>query len=176
MLRVLGIAWLCFLLAANVAILWLLMHHAFRRIGYVGMPAVTIAAALSALKLGQSSVLVDLGAGDGRVLAAAHKEQPGLTAIGYETNPVLTIICRVLRHGIRMKQGDLFEANLGEATHVMVYLSPELNQRLGPKLQQELRSGARVVSVQFPVTSLKGREIFIPGAPAYANRLYVYEQ
>ena len=44
------------------------------------------------------------------------------------------------------KVADMFETDLREATVVLLYLLPELNRRLKPKLFAELRPGARVVS------------------------------
>ena len=46
---------------------------------------------------------------------------------------------------------DLFTADFSEATVMSLYLFPEMNERLRPKLQRELRPGARVVSHQFRI-------------------------
>jgi hypothetical protein len=48
-------------------------------------------------------------------------------------------------------EGDLFTADISEATVVTLYLSPGVNSRLEPKLKRELRPGTRVVSHQFPI-------------------------
>jgi len=48
-------------------------------------------------------------------------------------------------------EGDLFAANISEATVVTLYLSPSVNAELEPKLRRELRPGARIVSHQFPI-------------------------
>ena len=47
------------------------------------------------------------------------------------------------------RAGDLFQTDLSPATVVTLYLSPELNLRLRPKLLRELRPGARIVSHDF---------------------------
>jgi hypothetical protein len=46
---------------------------------------------------------------------------------------------------------DLFETDLREATVVTLFLSPEINQRLRPKLLAELRPGSRIVSHRFGI-------------------------
>jgi hypothetical protein len=50
---------------------------------------------------------------------------------------------------VTFRVGDLFQTDLTEATVVTLYLSPELNLRLRPKLLRELRPGARIVSHDF---------------------------
>jgi len=51
----------------------------------------------------------------------------------------------------RFLQQDIFEADISEATVVTMYLSPSVNARLRPKLQSQLRPGARIVSHDFPI-------------------------
>ena len=47
---------------------------------------------------------------------------------------------------VRFLNQDLFATDLGEATVVMLFLSPEFNLKLKPRLQRELKAGARIVS------------------------------
>jgi hypothetical protein len=66
-------------------------------------------------------------------------------------------------------EGDLFAADISAATVVTLYLSPSMNRRLEPKLRRELRPGARIVSLQFPIgdwppdetTRVDAQEIFL---------------
>jgi len=51
----------------------------------------------------------------------------------------------------RFVQQDVFDADISEATVVTMYLSPSVNARLRPKLQSQLRPGARIVSHDFPI-------------------------
>jgi hypothetical protein len=50
---------------------------------------------------------------------------------------------------VEFRQQDLFLANLREATVVTLFLFPEMNRRLLPKLRAELRPGTRIVSHRF---------------------------
>jgi hypothetical protein len=50
---------------------------------------------------------------------------------------------------VEFRQEDLFRADLREATVVTLFLFPEMNRRLGPKLRAELRPGTRIVSHRF---------------------------
>ena len=101
-----------------------------------------------------SDVVYDLGSGDGRILIAAGRDR-GARGVGLEIDPVLVAQSteRARRLGLAdrlsFRQQDLFEADLTPATVVTLYLSPDLNRRLRPKLLSELRPGARIVSHNF---------------------------
>lgn len=119
-------------------------------------------------------VVYDLGSGDGRIpIAAARKF--GARGVGVELDPALIkkSIENARKAGVsdkvRFVQGDLFQADLSDATVVMLYLSPTTNLRLRSKLQKDLRPGARVVSNRFDMGDWKadaeakagGRRIFL---------------
>jgi SAM-dependent methyltransferase len=99
-------------------------------------------------------VVYDLGSGDGRIVIAAARDR-GARGVGFEIDPALVAqaVERARRLGladhVTFRQDDLFQADLREATVVTLYLSPDLNRRLRPKLLSELRPGARVVSHTF---------------------------
>ena len=101
-----------------------------------------------------SDVVYDLGSGDGRILIAAARDR-GARGVGLEIDPALVAQSaeRARRLGLSdrlsFRQQDLFEADLTPATVVTLYLSPDLNRRLRPKLLSELRPGARIVSHSF---------------------------
>jgi SAM-dependent methyltransferase len=101
-----------------------------------------------------SDVVYDLGSGDGRILIAATRDR-GARGVGLEIDPTLVAQSteRARRLGLAdrldFRQQDLFEADLTPATVVTLYLSPDLNRRLRPKLLRELRPGARIVSHGF---------------------------
>ena len=101
-----------------------------------------------------SDVVYDLGSGDGRILIAAARDR-GARGVGLEIDPALVAQSaeRARRLGLAdrlsFRQQDLFEADLTPATVVTLYLSPDLNRRLRPKLLSELRPGARIVSHSF---------------------------
>jgi len=56
---------------------------------------------------------------------------------------------------VEFRQEDLFLADLREATVVTLFLFPDLNRRLGPKLRAELRPGTRIVSHRFGIGDWK---------------------
>lgn len=99
-------------------------------------------------------IVYDLGCGDGRIVIAAAKKY-GTRGIGIDLDPARIREARAnakaagVEHLVTFKVADLFKTDLTEATVVALYLLPELNRRLIPKLFAELPSGARVVSHDF---------------------------
>jgi SAM-dependent methyltransferase len=120
----------------------------------VRTPLVVVNEMLRLAEVTASDVVYDLGSGDGRILIAAARDR-GARGVGLEIDPALvaqsTARARRLGLGDRLsfRHQDLFEADLTPATVVTLYLSPDLNRRLRPKLLSELRPGARIVSHSF---------------------------
>jgi cyclopropane fatty-acyl-phospholipid synthase-like methyltransferase len=108
----------------------------------------------------QDDVVYDLGSGDGRILITAAKTY-GARGIGYDIDPerVKDANENAKKAGVdgRVKfiQGDLFEADLKEATVVTLYLLQSLNMKLRPKLFAELKPGTRIVSHDFDMGDWK---------------------
>ena len=120
----------------------------------VRTPLVVVNEMLRLAEVTAGDVVYDLGSGDGRIVIAAARDR-GARGVGLEIDPVLVAQAteRARRLGLAdrltFRQQDLFEADLTPATVVTLYLSPDLNRRLRPKLLRELRPGARIVSHSF---------------------------
>jgi SAM-dependent methyltransferase len=120
----------------------------------VRTPLVVVNEMLRLANVTAGDVVYDLGSGDGRILIAAARDR-GARGVGLEIDPALvaqsTERARQLGLADRLsfRQQDLFAADLTPATVVTLYLSPDLNRRLRPKLLRELRPGARIVSHRF---------------------------
>ena len=105
---------------------------------------------LAAAKTTSEDVVYDLGAGDGRIPIAAARRF-GATAVGIEYDGELAALARrnAERAGVADKvtivQGDIFKEDFSRATVVTLYLLPDLNQQLRPRLLA-MKPGTRVVS------------------------------
>lgn len=140
---------------------------------YVPTPDEVVEAMLQVAKVTKNDVVYDLGTGDGRIPVAAAKKY-GARGVGIDIDPqrVKDANENVQRNGVgdkvRIVQGDLFEANIGEATVVTLYLLPSLNQKLMPKLMKDLRPGTRVVSHAFDMGDWKPeQELDVNGRKVY---------
>ena len=101
-------------------------------------------------------VVYDLGSGDGRIpIIAAQKY--GARGIGIEIEPRLVALARTnasdaqVADRVTFTVGDLFTADLSEATVVTMYLSPNILKQIEPGLRA-LKPGTRIVSHQFPMS------------------------
>jgi SAM-dependent methyltransferase len=121
---------------------------------YVQTPTEVVTEMLRLARVDGSDVVYDLGSGDGRLVIAAARDF-GARGVGIEIDPHLVAQSAesARRAGVgdrvTFREGDLFQIDLSDATVVTLYLSPELNLRLRPKLRRELRPGARIVSHDF---------------------------
>jgi len=103
--------------------------------------------------VGPGDLLIDLGSGDGRIPIAAAER--GALGVGVEIDADLVAIARerAVAAGVATQThfsvADIFVAPIAEASVVTLYLMPEVNLRLRPRLLCELRPGTRVVSNTF---------------------------
>jgi predicted RNA methylase len=109
---------------------------------------------LAELKPGE--VLFDLGAGDGRTVIMAAKTF-GARAVGVELREDLakkamgTIYDNGLADRVTIVNGDMFTVNLTSADVVFLYLTTSANEKIRPKMEQELKKGVRVVSHDYEI-------------------------
>jgi SAM-dependent methyltransferase len=139
---------------------------------YVTTPAAVVSAMLRLAGVTNRDTLYDLGCGDGRIVIAAARL--GAHGVGIDVNPERIREARVnaRKAGVealaKFETGDIFDADIGSATVVALYLLPDLNLRLRPKLFRDLKPGTRVVSHAFDMgdwTPEKKR--IVDGSPVY---------
>lgn len=129
------------------------------------------------LRLGRvrpDDVVYDLGCGDGRIVIEAARL--GARGVGVDLDPERIREARAnaraagVEGRVELRLGDLFEADVRPATVVMLYLWPEVNLRLRPKLLAELRPGTRVVSHTHDMGEWRPRETVVVSG----HRLYLW--
>jgi hypothetical protein len=107
---------------------------------------------LDMAKLTKQDFLMDLGSGDGRTVITAAKR--GARALGIEYNPNMVELSKrnAEQAGVsdraKFEQADLFETDFSKANVITMFLLPDINLRLRPKIL-ELKPGTRVVSNTF---------------------------
>ena len=119
---------------------------------WVPTPQVVVDKMLDMAKVTSKDFVMDLGSGDGRTVITAAKR--GARAVGIEYNPDMVALSRrnAEKAGIKGKaefrQADLFATDFSQATVVTMFLLPDINLKLRPKIL-EMKPGTRVVSNTF---------------------------
>ncbi len=146
---VLGMGWAC----AVAAQLQVIVPPEYERTGgpYVPTPNVVVERMLGMANVGERDHVIDLGSGDGIIVITAAQR---LKASGYGVDIDEELVRlsneRAKKLGIdgrvRFEAKDIFQADVGKATVVTLYLLPDMMRRVRNKLYAELKPGARVVS------------------------------
>ena len=120
--------------------------------------------------------MVELGCGDARVVVTAAKER-GVKGVGVELSILQAVAAKIRalisRTGVRIKWQNAFHTNLKDADLVYLFLMPETYAKIRPKLEAELKPGARVVSYVWPIP---GWEPAKSDRLIGANSLYLYQR
>jgi SAM-dependent methyltransferase len=119
---------------------------------WVPTPQALVDSMLDAAKVTANDYVIDLGSGDGRTVITAAKR--GAKALGIEYNPDMVELSKrnAAKEGIGEKaafmQADLFQSDFSQATVITMFLLPDINLRLRPKIL-DLKPGTRIVSNTF---------------------------
>lgn len=118
---------------------------------YEPTPPKVLAEMLRLAKVRRTDVVYDLGCGDGRIVIAAVK-QSGARGVCVDIDPQRIAESRRnaevagVADRITFRTEDLFTTGIEDATVVMLFLWPEINLKLRPRLLRELRPGTRIIS------------------------------
>ena len=130
---------------------------------YVPTTEPAVEAMLKLAGVRKTDVVYDLGCGDGRIVIAAAKNL-GARGVGIDINPVRIGEAKEnakkagVEKLVRFEENDLFQADIHEATVVTLFLLPDVNLRLRPKLIQDLKPGTRIVSNTFDMGDWKAEK------------------
>jgi SAM-dependent methyltransferase len=139
---------------------------------FVPTPQPVVDEMLKVASVGPGDVLYDLGSGDGRIPITAAQRY-GTRGLGVDIDPQRIKEARAnaekakVTDKVKFVQGDLFEMDLSEATVITLYLLPDLNLKLRPKLLQ-LKPGTRIVSHDFSMGDWKPEKVLqVSGKTVY---------
>lgn len=147
---------------------------------YVSSPQPLVSRMLELAGLKQGETVYDLGCGDGRILITAARDF-GAKAVGVELSSVLARRSREqaealgLSNLVSIIEGDLLAVDLKDADVVSLYLMTEANNQLRPKLERELKPGARVVSLEFEIRGWKPVKVEKHAAHRHNYKIFLYE-
>jgi precorrin-6B methylase 2 len=100
----------------------------------------------------KGDVVFDLGSGDGRIVIEAARRNPGVRGRGIEIDENLVNQSRRSAQAagvadrVDFLHQNAFDADLSEATVIVMWLWPELMRMLRPKILREARPGTRVIT------------------------------
>ncbi len=146
-------------------------------VAYIPTPKDIVRRMLQLADVRRGELVFDLGAGDGRILIEAVRKF-GAHAFGVELDPerFARIRDRLRATGTvaEVIQEDFMKVNLSSADVVAIYLSPSVNSKLAPKLKDELKLGARVVSLDYVLPGwVPERELSITSG-GISRKIYLY--
>jgi predicted RNA methylase len=152
---------------------------------FVPSPAQVVQYMLKLADLKPGEVFFDLGAGDGRTVIMASKSF-GARSVGVELREDLakkalsTIHESGLSNRVTIVNGDMFSVNLTSADVVFLYLTTSANEKIRPKLEQDLRKGVRVVSHDYEIVGWKPLKVENycenPKLGYPSHTIYLYEK
>ena len=128
---------------------------------WVPTPQALVDKMLDIAKLTSTDVHMDLGSGDGRTVITAAKR--GARSTGIEYNPDMVELSKqnAVKAGVSDKatfvKADLFETDFSKATVITLFLLPDINLKLRPKIL-DLKPGTRIVSNTFTMGEWKDDE------------------
>ncbi|MBD2434124.1 MAG: class I SAM-dependent methyltransferase [Mastigocladus sp. ERB_26_2] len=141
---------------------------------YVPTSQEVVNAMLQLAEVNKNDVVYDLGSGDGRIPITAAQKYGVRRAVGVEINPELVQESKAnaekagVSDRVTFLQQDLFQTKFDGATVVTLYLLPDVNLRLRPKLLQELKPGTRIVSHAFDMGEWKPQKtVQVQGSTLY---------
>src|SRR4029453_17259693 len=128
---------------------------------YVPTPSAIADRMMQLAKVGPGDYVIDLGSGDGRLVIAAVSKYKARGGMGMDIDPKLVKLANEnaakagVADRVKFVEGDLFKANVGDATVVTLYLLPSMLGDVEAKLAKELKPGTRVISPDYPLPSGK---------------------
>jgi tRNA G37 N-methylase Trm5 len=121
---------------------------------FVPTPQVVVDKMLEMAEVKNGDYVIDLGSGDGRIPITAAKRY-GTKGLGVDINPVRVqeaqqnAVREKVQDKVAFKKQNLFETDFSKATVLTMYLLPDVNMQLRPRILAELKPGTRVVSHAF---------------------------
>ncbi len=172
------------ILVMGVSMFWVAAHSEgpIPEVPYVPTPEEVVVAMLKMAGVTAKDTVYDLGCGDGRIVITAAKVF-GARGVGVDIDPNLIRQSNEnarkagVADRVRFIEQDLFETDIREATVVALYLLPELNLQLRPKLLRDLRPGSRIVAHEFDMGDWKPDNMAkVPKVKLYYHPRFPYEK
>lgn len=159
----------CAALVATVCAAWAAPARALEEVPFVTSPDNVTLEMLRIAEVGPQDFVIDLGSGDGRIVILAAKRF-GARGLGVEIVPELVEKSRASARNAEVADRteflvqDIFKTDLSRASVVTMYLLPDMNLALRPRLLQ-LAPGTRIVSHDWTMGDWEPDETRVVDAP-----------
>jgi SAM-dependent methyltransferase len=147
---------------------------------FVPTPQEVVDKMLALARVKKGDVVYDMGSGDGRVVITAARKY-GVKAIGFEIDRDLIRQSRkrIKKEGLEqlaeIREQDILTVDFSPATVVTMYLLPEVNLLLKPKVRSQLKRGSRIVSHAFSMGDWKPDKVVqVKDPSSYERTLYLW--
>jgi hypothetical protein len=137
---------------------------------FVGSDPSNVERMLHLAKLRDDDVVIDLGSGDGRIVLGAAAANPNLRGIGVDIDPKLVAQAaqaareQGVHERVRFVHQNAFDADLSAVSVIFMWLWPEIQTMLRPKILAQARPGTRVVTNVWDLGSWQADEVDADGA------------
>jgi precorrin-6B methylase 2 len=162
-------------------LLYTVLFHLRWMVPFVPTPMPIVRTMVGAAHLKPGDTVMDLGAGDARLLLIAKRAEPGIRAVGYEGAFFVWLLGKFKiflsrKKGIAWHRKNFLAEDLSEADVIFAYLSISMMQRLCEKFKTELRPGTRIISHAFRMKELEPvSKHAVPMTFGGMTNVYVYE-
>ena len=151
---------------------------------FVATPMPIVKKMLEMAEVDSSDILFDLGCGDGRIVITAAKKY-GTQGVGIDIDPqrIRESKSAAKKAGVgklaKFRLADATRVNISKATIITLYLLPESNELLRPRLEKQLKPGVLVVSHNYRIRGWEGKEIdsfTMQDLEGKDHTIYLYEK
>lgn len=151
---------------------------------FVSTPREVVRKMLEMGRVDNNDVVYDLGCGDGRIVIMAATEF-GSSGVGIDINDRRITESRAnaatagVEEKIEFRLEDVFKADFSEATVVTLYMLTEINQRLCPQLERQLKPGTIVITHSYPIPGWASKMIdfkVMSAEDGEEHLIYIYQK
>jgi SAM-dependent methyltransferase len=143
--------------------------RAAEEVPYVQTPQPVVDGMLMLGRVSKGDRIIDLGSGDGRIVIGAARRGASGFGVDLDTRLVELATARAREAGVadrvRFLAQDLYKTDLRGASVITMYLLPDVNLELRPRLLAELKPGTRIVSHDFDMGDWRPDEEIVVPAP-----------
>lgn len=180
--------WLLFIfLICSVIILKIFFEIFSEKTPFIPTPKKTLLKILKEIEIEPNKKFYDLGCGDGRVIFLFYKKQPRAFYYGIEKKFFPYLLAKIKLFFLKIKDKkisqkinflfkDIFKTDLSSIDYLYLYLTPNLLEKIEPKLLKELKKGTKIISCDFPLKNFSLIKEINLNNKKLGKRVFIYQK